>query len=622
MRRATPLVLLFVWACSTPESATDVYQMAMDLDDVMVPVASEGDSATDAVISISDSTPDVAMDGLLVNLSVSVGALNEPFAPDILNYTADALFEQTETTITATGDGAVSEIRIRGLATASGEPSAPIALLEGSNPVSIEVDNADGSGTTLYFVDVTREGAPEFAHQAFVKASNTDEDDLFGGSVALDGDTLAVGARWESSDATGINGNQNNNSEVNSGAVYVYTRDGLAWSQQAYIKASNTDSSDWFGGAIALDGDTLVVGAELEDSSATGIDSDQVNNDAFSAGAVYVFTRSGDVWSQQAYLKASNTDGSDNFGSSVSLDGDTLAVGANDEESGATGVDGNEANNAIEDSGAVYIFARTGTTWSQQAYIKASNTGEDDIFGYSTSIDGDTLVVGAPNEQSGSTGIDGNQSHNGSHDAGAAYVFTRTADVWSQQAYVKASNTDNGDSFGWSVAIDGDTIAVGAFGEDSSATGADGYEFDNSEFNSGAAYVFTRIGTTWSQQAYLKANNTEAGDQLGWSLDLDGDLLVVGANNEDGDGSDPADDSLLLTGGAFVFAREGETWSFDQYLKASNPRFGDLFGESVAIDDGWLAVGAIGEESQATGIDGNENDDTMNDAGAVYVFER
>ena len=374
-----------------------------------------------------------------------------------------------------------------------------------------------------------------------------------------------MGAREEDSNATGIdhsadddkgvndNLDQGNNSASNSGAVYVFTRSGTTWSQQAYIKASNTGAGDFFGHSLSLSasGETLAVGANGEDSGATGIDHsadegvndnlDQNNNSAGDAGAVYVFTRDNDnKWSQQAYIKASNTGVSDSFGYSVSLDsgGNTLAVGAANEDSAATGIGGDQDNNSAGDSGAVYVFTRSGTTWSQQAYIKASNpSGKDpcsivndgpcnefgDQFGFAVSLDedGDTLAVGAYGEDSNATGIDGDQLNNDAFGSGAVYVFTRSHDTpiptWSQQAYIKASNTGGigenryGDAFGDSVSLnsDGDTLAVGARWEGSKATGIDGDQGDNSAVESGAVYVFTRNGTTWSQQAYVKASNTD-----------------------------------------------------------------------------------------------------------------
>ena len=346
----------------------------------------------------------------------------------------------------------------------------------------------------------TRDGSGVWSQQAYIKASNTDTaGGSFGSlSIAIDGNTLAVAAAFENSLATGVDGDQTDSSAPGAGAVYVFTRDGSGvWSQQAYIKASNTDEGDNFGSLLDLDGDTLAVGADGEDSNATGVNGDQDDNIASGAGAVYVFTRDGNgVWSQQAYLKASNTDSGDHFGGSLALAGDTLAVGAIDEQSSATGVDGNQAHNSNQANGAVYVFTRDGNdVWSQQAYIKASNTEAFDPmplaldkFAIRLALDGDTLAVAATGE---SSGVNGDQSDNSAPGAGAIYVFTRDGSgVWSQQAYIKASNVEQVDVFGFSVALDGDTLAVGAFGEDSNARGIDGNQASNSDPNSGAVYVF------------------------------------------------------------------------------------------------------------------------------------
>jgi hypothetical protein len=413
----------------------------------------------------------------------------------------------------------------------------------------------------------------------YIKASNTDDRDLFGGAVSLsaDGNTLAVGAPREFGNATGIDGDQADNSLWEAGAVYVFTRSGSTWTQQAYVKASNTGVDDYFGGAVSLsaDGNTLAVGARGESSNATGIDGDQADNSALGSGAVYVFTRSGSTWTQQAYVKASNTENSDRFGSLVSLsaDGNTLAVGAVGESSNATGIDGNQADNSASWSGAVYVFTRSGNTWTQQAYVKASNTDATDWFGglvqfdgagnaVSLSADGNTLAVGAYSEGSNATGIDGDQADNSADTAGAVYVFTRSGSTWTQQAYVKASNTNAFDSFGFAVNLstDGDTLAVGARGESSNATGIDGNQADDSALGSGAVYVFTRSGSTWTQQAYVKASNTDTDDRFGLSkvsLSADGDTLAVGAywesSNATGIDGDQADNSSINSGAVYIY---------------------------------------------------------------------
>ena len=560
----------------------------------------------------------------LAGLSISAGTLDPPFSSDTYTYQVgpQEMLVHGSVTLTPLAAHAGATITVDGLTVASGTPSSAIDVPVTVTPVLVRVTAEDGVSVREYNVILTRQGIS--LQTDYVKASNTDENDFFGSSVALDGDTLVVVALGESSSATGVNGNQIDNSASSSGAAYVFVRSGSTWSQQAYLKASNTGANDQFGYSVALDGDTLVVGAGGEDSIATGVNGNQSDNSASSSGAAYVFVRSGDTWSQQAYLKASNADVDDRFGNSIALDGDTLVVGARSEDSGATGVNGDQFNNSALGSGAAYIFVRSGGTWSQQAYLKASNSGTIDEFGWSLDLDGDTLVVGAVYESSNAAGVDGDELNNLALSSGAAYVFFRSGGTWSQQAYLKASNTDANDRFGSSVAVDGDTLVVGALLEDSSATGVNGNQTDNSALASGGAYVFVRIGSIWYQEAYLKASNTGEDDQFGYSVKLHGDTLVVGSHFEDGgatgvDGSN--NNSADFSGAAYVFVRSGSNWSQEDYLKASTADSGDLFGQSVALDGDTVVVGAIHESSNATGVGGNDTDNSAPDSGAIYIFK-
>ena len=219
--------------------------------------------------------------------------------------------------------------------------------------------------------------------------TNRGAGDRLGWSVHLSADahTLAVGAPGEDNSASGINPGGNDNGALQSGAVFIFTRSGTTWTQQAFIKASNAEAGDEFGHSVSLsdDGNTLAVSAYLEASSAVGVNGNQTDNTATDSGAVYVFTRTGTTWSQQAYLKASNTETGDEFGTSIELssDGNTLAISAINEDSSATDVNGDENNNSASNAGASYIFTRTGSVWTQQAYLKASNTGSSDLFGQS-----------------------------------------------------------------------------------------------------------------------------------------------------------------------------------------------------------------------------------------------
>jgi hypothetical protein len=415
----------------------------------------------------------------------------------------------------------------------------------------------DGPGAVYVF---TR-SAGGWSQQAFLKALNQGVADNFGWSVALsaDGNTLAVGAPHENSSTTGVN-NTSDEAAANAGAVYVFIGSAGIWSQQAYVKASNTGAGDVFGVSVALsgDGNTLAVGAPAEDSGTTGVNSTP-DEAAFDAGAVYVFSRTTGVWSQQAYVKASNTALRDAFGISVALsgDGNTLAVGAILENSGT--------------GGATYVYIRSlGGVWSQEAYVKPSNTNTiDDSFGRSVvfSSDGNTLAVGAPGERSSGTGV--NSTPTGDmFDAGAAYVFIRSSGVWSQQAYVKASNTGSGDNFGASIALsaDGNMLAVGAPGENGGGTGVASAPNEGAT-DAGAVYVFIRSAGVWSQQAYVKASNPgggesslagSGGDGFGGAVALsgDGNTLMVGAAREDssttGVSSTP-DESARNAGAVYLY---------------------------------------------------------------------
>ena len=326
----------------------------------------------------------------------------------------------------------------------------------------------------------------------------------------------------------------------------------------------------------------------------------------------------------QTYVKASNArPGSGHFGIvALSLDGTTLAVGASREPSAATGINGDQSDTSALFTGAVYVFARGGSTWTQQAYIKGLNTRPNDHFGESVSLsaDGNTLAVAAIFEDSSA----GN--------SGAVYVFGRTGDTWSEQAFIKAPNADPMDLFGKSLALsaNGQTMVVGAYFEDSAATTINGDLQDDSATEAGAAYVFVRSGSTWSQQAYLKASNASAGSFFGnaASISADGNVVAVAAYQEDssatGIGGDQADTSAFASGAVYVFVRSANSWAQTAYIKASNTRASSHFGNALSLSsDGFtLAVAARNESSAALGIGGDQASQAAGNSGAVYVFHQ
>ena len=289
---------------------------------------------------------------------------------------------------------------------------------------------------------------------------------------------------------------QSDNSFTTAGAVYVFRRTGTRWAQEAYIKASNTGAGDSFGLSIDLEapeddlaGYTLAVGARGEGSNGIGVGADQANDLAPNSGAVYVFRSAANFWYQEAYIKASNAEGGDSFGS-VSLSGDLLAVGAPAESSDATGVGGAQNNNARNQSGAVYVFRRFGAAWVQEAYIKSSNPDLIDQFGAQVSLSGASLAVATAFEDSNAAGINGNQGDNTFNSAGAAYLFRFANDSWNQSAYIKASNPDANNVFGFALDLSGDGLAVSAQVETSNAAGIGADQSNNLGAGVGAAYVF------------------------------------------------------------------------------------------------------------------------------------
>ena len=444
-------------------------------------------------------------------------------------------------------------------------------------------DEDDNSLYNSGAVYVYVRSSDDWTQQAYIKASNTGQSDMFGLSLALsgDGNTLAVAAPWEASGATGVNGDQDDNSIPQAGAVYVFTRAGDTWTQQAYVKASNTGrkgegddvEGDQFGFSVALsaDGNTLAAGSVSEDSSSMGVNGVQTDDSASGAGAVYVFTKTGDQWAQQAYVKSGNHGGGDLFGYGVGLsaDGNTMAVAGYDEDGSGKGV--NQPNdNDLPGTGAIYAFERTGDTWTQTGYFKGSRSQRNDALGYAVAIsaDGNTIAAGAGDEACLNGGVNPSgcdvetfPEHLAAGSAGAAYVWVRSGDTWTEQAFVKASNPDLEDWFGARLALSGDgsRLVVGAPMEDSSTRSLNGREDDNSALEAGAAYLFERTGTIWSQHSYVKASNADAFDEFGTSVAISGDgrTVVVGARMESGAATgvngNQNDNDAGQSGAAYVF---------------------------------------------------------------------
>ena len=265
-----------------------------------------------------------------------------------------------------------------------------------------------------------------------------------------------------------------------------------------------------------------------------------------------VSVASASSWSQQQKLTASDADNYDSFGMSVSISGDYAVVGAYaDDDAGGS-------------SGSAYIFVRNGTTWTEQEKLTASDAASRDKFGNSVSISGDYAVVGAYTDDDG-----------GSSNSGSAYIFVRNGTTWSQQQKLTASDAAAGDQFGNSVSISGDYAVVGAYADDDAGG------------QSGSAYIFVRNGTAWTEQQKLTASDAASSDQFGRSVSISGDYAVVGAHQNAGAGS--------RSGSAYIFVRNGTTWTEQEKLTASDAASGDYFGSSVSISGDYAVVGAYAD---------------------------
>jgi hypothetical protein len=381
-----------------------------------------------------------------------------------------------------------------------------------------------------------------------VVASDGESDDRFGHSVSVDGDTAIVGAMLADF-PLGV-------PLFDLGAAYIFIRSGPLWVEQALLTPDDAQPDDQFGYSVAISGDTVIVAAPFDDDAGN------------SSGAAYIFVRTGTSWTQQAKLVAADAAPGDEFGFAVALDGDTAIVGSHfDDDAGSL-------------SGAAYIFVRTGTSWTQQAKLVADDASQGDRFGHDVALDGDTAIIGAPyDDDSGST-------------SGSAYLFTRTGVAWTQQDKIIADDGAQADAFGWSVDLSGDTAVVGAF-QDSDAGP-----------NSGSAYVFTRSAAAWTQQDKLTADDAEEFNVFGRSVAVDGDIALIGASGDN--------DSGPNSGSAYVFTRSGTTWMQEDKLTADDAAALDVYGDSVSLSGATAVVGAFGDDDDEGGLQ---------DLGSAHFYE-
>ncbi len=463
----------------------------------------------------------------------------------------------------------------------------------------------DTKGTlagAAYVLSKDQGGANKWGTASKITAMDGAAQDNFGLTVALDQNTAVIGARGDDDKGS------------LSGSAYVYFRSGGVWSLQQKLTGSDTAALDYFGTALAIDGDSLVVGANL------------ANTSSIDSGAAYVFTRSGTIWTEQQKLISIDPATQDYFGTSVAISGDRVLVGEW----------GDQPTTTVNDNGAAHIFTRTAGVWTHLKKIVASDSTNGDGFGTAVALQGTVAVIGAPSDDdvgtnagsvymldkdtggvdnwgevtkvraldglvneflgysvsvSGTTAIAGAYGANDKGtEGGTAYVFTQSGSVWNEQAKLFPMDGTAADRFGFTVSMSGDTALVGA------------YLHDGVAVDGGAAYVFVRTGMTWTQQAKLVSADMAASDQFGVSVALDGDTAVIGAFGDD--------DKASNAGTAFVFVRSGMTWTQEAKLTAGDGAANDNFGRAVAIAGNTVVVGAPND------------DDTAANSGSAYVFTR
>ncbi len=419
------------------------------------------------------------------------------------------------------------------------------------------------SGLATFRVSAQEEGSasPDSAsliaamtQQQKLTANDGAANDAYGWAVAISGNTAVIGAPL-----VDLNGN------TSQGAAYVYVRANGAWTMQTKLFATDGSVNTQFGYSVAIDGDTIVIGARVNIPTLNAV----------APGAAYVFTRAGATWTQQAKLISNDLGKNDRFGESVAINNNTIVVGA---------VLHDAAGTPDSSKGAAYVFVRSGVTWSQQAKLMADNPQDFDFFGNSVAIHGDTIVVGAPQD-------------NGDVQIGSAYVFTRAGQTWSQPAKLMASDGARSNNFGFVVSVSGDTVVVGAYG----------VEVGDSPF-AGAAYVFQRSNGSWTQEAKLVADAADIVINLGfgWAVSVKGDTLAVGAYGTRIDGKSSQ-------GAAYLFKRNGNLWEPQSRLSANDGAANDIFGASVALDGSHSLI--VGTPQK--GVDGGAD---HQQPGAAYFF--
>lgn len=367
----------------------------------------------------------------------------------------------------------------------------------------------------------------------------------FGFAVAISGDYLIVGAKWECYNTFGTD------SLLKAGAAYIFVRSGDAWIQQQKLVASDRKANDAFGYAVAISGDYVIVGAP------------------YNGGAAYIFKRDGNGWLQQQRLIPANDETPEFFGGAVAISGNYAIVGDRVK-------DIYSSTDTILNAGVAYIFSLQDMIWKQQQKLSASHCQINADFGSSVSLSGNNAIIGARYE-------DENADYSDSLDFGAAYIFARTDTLWTESARLHPPDLHSSDRFGTSVSISGDYAVAGS----------PFHEYDTSTVatsEAGAAYIYLRNGNEWILQQEIFDSTRIEGTRLGWSISLTGDYLVAGTN----------------TNWIYLFTRSGSSWMFQN--KIGGYSFDFSFGTAVSISGNHCIIGAYNSA------------DSLNSAGVAYIY--
>jgi len=372
---------------------------------------------------------------------------------------------------------------------------------------------------------------------ATLMAGDANANDFFGGAVAISGDTVVIGSR------SGI-----------SESAYVFAQDASGnWFEQQKLLPSDGAAGDRFGHSVAISGDTVVIGANFVDDPNGGCTVACSN-----VGAAYVFVRdSAGVWTEQQKLMVAGRNGQNYVGIAVGVSGDTALLGSRDD--------------------AAYVFTRTGTVWTEQQTLEGSD-GPTPLFGTAVSIEGSTAVIGAYADLSSK---------------GSAYVFAESGGLWIEQQKLSPVTTITGNQFGYSVSVSGDIVLIGA----------PNHDVVNGSGRRGAAFLYQRIGSSWFLQQTLAASDGMINDRMGTSVSVSGSVALLGARSDDDNGSE--------SGSVYVFAQSGSSWFEFDKLQPSDAQANDFFGWSVAISGNIGVVGAPFDDLASSFS-----------VGSVYVFER